>query len=262
MIVTKNLNLQNRIALISGASAGIGEAILRDLAFHGVRCVANARRVDKLQEIAAQLNAEQELVVPVVGDVSDEQVIVAMGTAAREKFGRDADLVIVNAGRGLPGSIVTSDTKEWEAMLRTNVLGAFLLMRHAAQTMQATVKAEGMLKRPLDIVVLGSCVGRNVAHKSTPYSASKFAVNSAAEGLRRELCKEGIRVSLVEPGVVRTEFHVTGKYGENFYDEWADNNGPLIDSDDVARVITFIVSQPPHVHLHDAAIRSVFQEYP
>lgn len=262
MIVTKNQNLQNRIALISGASAGIGESVLRDLAFHGVRCVANARRADKLNEIAAQLNTERELVIPVVGDASQQEVVDAMSAAAVAKFGREADLVVVNAGRGLPGSLITSDPSEWESMLRTNVLGAFLLMRRAAETMQAMVKAEGLLKRPLDIVVLGSCVGRNVAHRSTPYSASKFAVNSAAEGLRRELCKEGIRVSLVEPGVVRTEFHVTGKYGENFYDEWADNNGPLIDSDDVARLITFIVSQPPHVHLHDAAIRSVFQEYP
>ncbi len=262
MIVTKNQNLQNRIALISGASAGIGESVLRDLAFHGVRCVANARRAEKLEELASQLNAERELVVPVVGDASDPKVVAAMGAAARERFGRDADLVVVNAGRGLPGSIITSDPSEWEALLRTNVLGALLLMREAATSMQAMVKSEGMLKRPLDIVVLGSCVGRNVAHKSTPYSATKFAVNSAAEGLRRELSKDGIRVSLVEPGIVRTEFHVTGKYGENFYDEWADNNGPLIDSDDVARLITFIVSQPPHVHLNDAAIRSVFQEFP
>lgn len=262
MILTQNKQLEDRIAVLTGASAGIGEAILRDLTFHGVRVVANARRKDRLDALQAELNAEKHLVETVAGDASSPEIVAQLGERAREKFGRDADLWIVNAGRGLPGSIVTSDPAEWDSLLKTNVQGAFLLMRAATEKLMAQVEAEGPLTRARDIVVLGSCVGRNIMSKSTVYSATKFAVNSAAEALRREICNKGIRVTLVEPGVVRTEFHTAVNYGDDFYDKWDGATGPIIDGEDIARVVNFIVSQPAHVHINDIAVRSVRQEYP
>lgn len=258
----RNKNLEQRIAVLTGASSGIGEAVLRDLSFHRVRTVANARGAERLDALAAELNGEERLVEAVAGDAGMGETVTRIASAATEKFGRDADLWIVNAGRGLPGSIVTSDAAQWEELFRLNINGALLLMREAASRLLKQVEAEGPLSRPRDIIVIGSCVGRNVIPRGAVYSATKFAVNASAEALRREICGSGIRVTLVEPGLVRTEFHTSASYGDDFYEKVSDSMGPLIDGEDVARAVNFVASQPPHVHVSDIVVRSVRQDYP
>ncbi len=256
--------LQNRVAVVSGASAGIGRAIALDLASRGARVVVNARREDRLQSLCADIGADQS--AHVVGDAADSAVVHAMLDAARERFDREADLVVVNAGRGLAGSVTTSDPTEWEEMIRTNLLGAATLMRAAAARMLAAgpdpANGDAWLRSPRDIVVLGSNVGRHISPFSSMYGGTKFAVNSLAEAMRREIGPKGVRVSLIEPGVVKSEFQQVAGYDPQGFGEFMDSIGPVLDPEDIARLIGFIVSQPAHVHVNDAVIRAVRQEYP
>ncbi|MEO1583540.1 MAG: SDR family oxidoreductase [Planctomycetota bacterium] len=265
--------LDGRIAIITGASAGIGEALARDCVREGARVVINARREAKLREMASDLGLDRVEIV--AGDAADEAVISRLLAAPAERFGADADLIVANAGRGLRGSVYDSNTDEWEEMLRINVLGASRLMRAAARRLveawpdAGTDEFEAKWKQAVesggparDIVVLGSTVGRHISPFSSMYGSSKFAVNSLAEALRRQLASAGIRVTLVEPGVVRTEFQESAGYEMDGFGAFMDRIGPVLNAEDISRSIVFAASQPPAVHVNDIMIRPTRQEYP
>ncbi|MBY0263195.1 MAG: SDR family NAD(P)-dependent oxidoreductase, partial [Phycisphaerales bacterium] len=184
---------------------------------------------------------------------------------ARESFGAEADLVVVNAGRGLNGSVVTSDEAQWEEMVRTNLLGAARLMRAAAHAMTADIQqrdAGDWKKRPRDIVVIGSVVGRHVSPFSSMYGGTKFAVHGMAEGVRRELAGKGVRVTLIEPGFVVSEFQGVAGYTNEWFSQMRDKFGPMLEPEDVARCISFACAQPAHVHVSDILLRPTRQDYP
>ena len=258
--MSANAALANRIAVITGASAGIGQALARDLAAAGARLVLNARRQDRLDALAKELGPEN--VATVAGDAAEQSTIDAVLDAAVERFGSEADLVIVNAGRGLRGSITDSDPQEWEEMIRINILGASRLMRAAAARMVGLVDAEQFMTRPRDIVVLGSNVGKHISPFSSMYGSTKFAVNSLAEALRRELAPKGIRVTLIAPGIVKSEFQEAAGYDADSFGEFMERVGPVLVPEDVSRIIAFVVSQPANVHVNDVVIRPTRQEYP
>ena len=117
-------------------------------------------------------------------------------------------------------------------------------------------------KRAADIVIVGSVVGRHISPFSAVYGATKFAVHALAEGLRRELGPKGIRVSLVEPGLVVSGFQEAAGYSDDLVQNFHDKFGPLLHGDDVANAIHFIVAQPPHVHISDIVVRPTRQDYP
>jgi NADP-dependent 3-hydroxy acid dehydrogenase YdfG len=252
--------LSSRIAVITGASSGIGEALARDFAAQGAKLVLNARRADRLAALKRELGPER--VATVQGDAADQSVIDSLLDTAKSTFGRDADLVIVNAGRGLRGSVTDSDTAQWEQMIRINLLGAARLMRSAAKRLSESVPAEQWRDHPRDLVVLGSSVGRNISPFSSMYGSTKFAVGSLAEALRRELAPEGIRVSLVEPAVIKSEFQESAGYDPVTFGQFMDRIGPVLSPEDAARTISFIVTQPAHVHINEVMLRPTRQEYP
>lgn len=264
--------LSSRLALITGASAGIGEAIARELVPAGASVVLNARRADRLNALAADLNRSTGRAAAAVapGDAADPAVIAAMLDTAPRAFGREADLVVVNAGRGLKGSATDSDTAQWDELLRTNILAAAHLIRAAAARMTkgvaggagGSVASPGWTARPRDIIVLGSIVGRHVSPFSSMYGATKFAVHGLTEGVRRELGPKGIRVSLVEPGFVTSEFQGVAGYADEWYRGVVDRIGPVLAPADVARVVRFIAEQPAHVHVGDVVVRPTRQDYP
>ncbi|MEX2219765.1 MAG: SDR family NAD(P)-dependent oxidoreductase [Phycisphaerales bacterium] len=270
--------LHDRIAVITGASAGIGEAAARALAGAGARVVLNARRADRLDALANELGGPSRAAAA-PGDAADPGVIRSMLDAARDRFGngtREADLVLVNAGRGLRGSVYTSDQTRWEEVIRTNLTAAASLMRAAAERMAGPVEVvagppkdgpppqppPGWLDRPRDIVVLGSTVGRHVSPFSSMYGSTKAAVHMLAESLRRTLAPRGIRVSLLEPGVVRSEFQAQAGYDPQSFGQFMDSISPVLTPEDVARIIVFMVGQPAGVHINDMMIRPTRQEYP
>ena len=256
-----NAPLSDRIAIVTGASAGIGEETSRQLAAAGARVVLNARRGDRIAALAESINkdAGAEVAACAPGDCAEPDVIQFMLETARRSFGAPADLVVVNAGRGLDGSVLTSDTEQWEEMIRTNHIGAARLMRAAALEMTASGKP---LEKPRDIVVIGSVVGRHVSPFSSMYGSTKFAVAGLAEGLRREVGPKGVRVTLVLPGFVVSEFQGVAGYNPEWVKQVFEKIGPVLEPADVARAVTFIAQQPPHVHLSEVMIRPTRQEYP
>jgi NADP-dependent 3-hydroxy acid dehydrogenase YdfG len=253
--------LQNRVAIVTGASAGIGLAIAEELVAQGAKVVVNGRRAEKLKGVADRLKGA----VPVVGDAAEQGTIDAMLAAAPAKLGAEADLIVVNAGRGLNGSVVSSDPSEWDEMIRTNVTGAARLLRSAAHRMLADLEGRDRgdwQKRARDIVVIGSVVGRHVSPFSSMYGSTKFAVHGLAEGLRRELAPKGIRVTLIEPGFVVSEFQGVAGYKEEWFKGVVDRIGPVLEPADVARTVAFVCSQPARVHVGDVLIRPTRQDYP
>lgn len=270
--------LAGRIAIVTGASAGIGEATARLLAAEGASVVVNARREERLRSLVEELGEHRA--TSLAGDAAEITVIDRLFDAARKRFGggtREADLVVVNAGRGLRGGIYDSDASKWEEILRVNVLSATRLMRRAMERWVGEAGDQhGALKqaeqaRPSDgwpecgardIIVLGSSVGRHVSPFSAFYGSAKAAVHMAAESLRRVAASHGIRVSLIEPGIVRTEFQEAANYDPASFGAFMDRIGPVLKAEDVARVVHFIASQPAWVHVNDVMLRPTRQEYP
>jgi NADP-dependent 3-hydroxy acid dehydrogenase YdfG len=180
---------------------------------------------------------------------------------AHQRFGKAADIIIANAGRGLGGSVKDADLAEFENVLKINVTGTLALLQKAAKQMLDHQHID-YPTATADIVIIGSVVGRHISPFSAVYGATKFAVHSLAEGLRRELGPKGIRVSLVEPGLVLSGFQEGAGYSDELVQSFKDKFGPLLIGEDVANTIHFIVSQPPHVHISDIMVRPTRQDYP
>jgi len=249
---------KNRVAIVSGATSGIGEATTRRLIAMGFGLIGSGRNRDKLRALSEELG---DAFVGVEGDAADEAVLEELFAAGSRRFDQPPDAVIVNAGRGLGGTVKDAARTEFEEVLRVNVTGAFALMQKAARHM--VVAQEGSYPRtPADIVIIGSVVGRHISPFSAVYGSSKFAVHALAEGLRREVGPQGVRVSLVEPGVVLSGFQAGAGYSEELVEGFDERFGPLLIGEDVANAIHFILSQPPHVHISDLVVRPTRQDYP
>ena len=178
-----------------------------------------------------------------------------------ERFGRAADIVVANAGRGLGGSVKDADLTQFEDLIKINVSGALALIQKAAQKM-VDMQEDAYPQSAADIVIIGSVVGRNISPFSAVYGASKFAVHALAEGLRREVGPKGVRVSLVEPGAVLSGFQAAAGYTDEMVKSFHENFGTLLIGDDIANAIYYIVTQPPHVHISDIVVRATRQDYP
>jgi NADP-dependent 3-hydroxy acid dehydrogenase YdfG len=249
---------------VSGATSGIGRAIARNLVLDGAFVVGNGRRAARLEELARELNVQDSPpgFVGVAGDIALQDTVDRLFRTCEESFGASPDVVVVNAGHGLPGSLLESDDTRWESLFQTNCLGALRHMRAAGRCLSAAAAAGGAEPVARDIVVIGSVVGRNVSPFNPVYGATKFAVNSAAEALRQELGRQNIRVSLIEPGIVRTEFQEVAGYDLAAFAQYEQEIGPFLTADDIARVVAFVLAQPPHVHLNDIVVRPTRQPYP
>lgn len=247
-----------RIAIVTGATSGIGEATARRFVAAGFGVIGNGRNSAKLAAMESELGS---LFCGVAGDAADGDVLERIFAAASERFGRPVDIVIANAGRGLGGSVSDADLSQFESVLRTNVTAVLALLQKAARKM--TAAQEGAFPgSAADIVIIGSVVGRHVSPFSAVYGASKFAVHALAEGLRREVGPKGVRVSLVEPGIVLSGFQAAAGYSDELVQTFKDRFGPVLIGDDVAQAIHFIVTQPPHVHISDIIVRPTRQDYP
>ena len=248
----------SRVAIVTGASSGIGEATARKFVASGFGVIGNARNEKKLHAMEQELGSA---FCGVAGDAGDVAVLDSLFAAAMERFGRTADIVVANAGRGLGGSVKDADLSRFEDILRLNVAGVLALLQKAAIRM-VDGQQTGFPKRAADIVVIGSVVGRHISPFSAVYGSTKFAVHGLAEGLRREVGPRGVRVTLVEPGIVVSGFQDAAGYDDAQVQRFNDNFGPLLHGEDIANSIHFVVSQPPHVHVSDIMVRPTRQDYP
>lgn len=251
-------NNYTRIAIVTGATSGIGEATTRKFVSTGFGVIGNGRNDAKLAMLEKELGAA---FFGVAGDASDNKVIEMLFDSAQKHFEKTADIVVANAGRGLGGSVKDADLSQFEEVLKINVSGTLALLQKAARIMVDGQQKEDS-ESTADIVIIGSVVGRNISPFSAVYGASKFAVHALAEGLRREVAPTGIRVSLDEPGVVLSGFQEVAGYSEELVQGFKAKFGPLLVGDDIANAIHFIVTQPPNVNISDIVVRSTRQEYP
>jgi NADP-dependent 3-hydroxy acid dehydrogenase YdfG len=247
-----------RIAIVTGTTSGIGEATMRKFIAAGFGVVGNGRNDEKLTALEEEIGAA---FCGVVGNAADTAVINQLFDTANECFGKEADIVVANAGRGLGGSVKDADLTQFEDVLKINVSGALALIQKAARKM-VDQQESVYPKVSADIVIIGSVAGRHISPFSAVYGASKFAVHALAEGLRREIGPKGVRVSLVEPGAVLSGFQAAAGYGDEVVNIFHDKFGPLLVGDDIANAVHYIVTQPPHVHISDIIVRPTRQEYP
>jgi NADP-dependent 3-hydroxy acid dehydrogenase YdfG len=256
--MSANQTQATRIAIVTGATSGIGEATARKFVAAGFAVVGNGRTAEKLDRLEKELGSA---FLGVAGNATDESVQEKLFATAIERFGREADIVVVNAGRGLGGSVTTADLDQFEEVLKINVVGAATLMQKASQKM-VRMQQDSFPNKAADIIVIGSVAGRNVTPFSTVYSASKFAVNGLAEGLRREIGPKGVRVTLIEPGFVLSGFQSVAGYSDSMVKGFDEKFGPVLNTEDIANAIHFVIMQPPHVHIGDIVIRPTRQDYP
>lgn len=248
----------SRIAIVTGASSGIGEATARKFVASGFAVVGNARSAAKLQALEQVLGPA---FCGVAGDASEDAPLERLFAVARERFGGPVDIVVANAGRGLGGSVKDADLSKFEDILKLNVTGTLALLQKAAGRMVGEQQSR-YPKRAADIVIIGSVVGRHISPYSAVYGATKFAVHALAEGLRREVGPKGVRVSLLEPGIVVSGFQDAAGYSDSTVQTFNEKFGPLLHGEDIANAIHVIVSQPPHVHISDIMVRPTRQDYP
>lgn len=228
--------------------------------FHaaGFGVVGNGRNVDKLALLEDELGPGFS---GVAGDASDPKVLERLFEVCEERYAGPANIVVANAGRGLGGSVKDANLEEFESVLRINLTGTLNLLQKAAKRM-----VNGQLatfpNTAADIVIVGSVVGRHVSPFSAVYGATKFAVHGLAEGLRREVGPKGVRVTLVEPGIVVSGFQAVAGYSDQLIVEFNDRFGPLLIGEDIANAVYFAVSQPPHVNVSDIVVRPTRMDYP
>lgn len=223
-----------RVLVITGASTGIGAATARAAVQDGWRVVLAARSANKLEALVDELGADKACAIRTdVTEWSDQE---RMAAAAIGQFGR-IDAVFANAGFGAERGFLNSTPEHWREMVLTNVYGCALTVR---ATLPHLLEARG------HCVITSSVAGRRVLPGSL-YSATKWAVTAIGEALRQEVADSGVRVTLIEPGIVDTPFF------DNGTPDWA------LTSEDIARSVLFALNQPPHVNLGEMLIRPTAQ---
>ena len=244
--------LKDRVALVTGASSGIGEATAKALAHAGAKVVVAARRRERLDALVKSIEVSGVEAVALTADVSDPDAAAHMVHAAEDRFGR-VDILVNNAGVMYLEPTAEADLVRWRHMLELNVLGLIAASQAVLPGMRA--------RRDGHIVNVASTAGRLANANSAGYSATKFGVVGFSEGLRKELVKDRVRVTVVEPGVVETELrnHVAHAGARDAIGQFAASLRQL-QSEDVANAILYAVSQPEHVCINEILMRPTDQE--
>ena len=242
--------LTDQVALVTGASSGIGEATAEALAANGASVALAARREDELAD-RIESDGGDALVIPT--DVTDESQVETMVETAHEESGR-LDILVDNAGVMLLERVEDADTGDFRQMAEVNLLGLMNATHAALPIIQD--QGEG------HVVNLSSVAGRKAYAGSSAYNATKFGVNGFTEALRQEVTDNSrIRTTLIEPGAVDTELpdHIPSNDQQEQIQGMMESIAPLT-GEDIARSILYAVTQPPHVDVNEILIRPTEQE--
>ena len=237
--------MANRIALITGATSGIGEATAKLLAQNQYDLILCGRREDRLAKLNAEL-AVHTRVTTLAFDVRNEADVNEKIESLPVSW-RQIDILINNAGNAHGLSPVQSgDTKDWDAMIDINVKGLLYVSRAVIPTM--TMRASG------HIINIGSIAGKEVYPNGNVYCASKFAVDALTKGMRLDLNAFGIKVTAINPGLVETEFAQVRFKGDQERASATYKGMEPLKGDDIAEIIRYVLSAPAHVVLADITI--------
>jgi NADP-dependent 3-hydroxy acid dehydrogenase YdfG len=236
---------QNRVAVITGASSGIGEATARALSASGYRVALLARRLDRITALAEELG---DGAIAIQADVTDRAGLVAAADRVRQELG-GADVLVNNAGVMLLGPFDSQQRDDYRQMVEVNLLGALT----ATEVFLGQLKDGGG-----DIVNISSVAGRTARAGNGVYAATKWGMNGWSESLRQELLPD-VRVTLIEPGVVATELpthitHAETRQGvQQLYDK------AEVTADDIAEIIAFVLGRPRHLVINEVLVRPAGQ---
>jgi NADP-dependent 3-hydroxy acid dehydrogenase YdfG len=250
-------SLEGTVALVTGASSGIGEATGRTLAGLGAAVVLVARRKERLERLAAEIASQGGKAVAFEADVTERAQAEGAVRHAVEELGR-LDTVINNAGVMLLGPIVDAPVEEWERMVHLNLLG-LLYTAHAALP-HLLKAAQEEPRRVVDLVNISSVAGRVAREGSGVYNLTKHGVGAFSESLRQEVTGRHVRVSLVEPGAVATELasHLRPEIAEQAMQRFASIQ--RLEADDIAETIAFIVTRPRRMAVNEVLVRPTEQQ--
>ena len=243
--------LEGKVAVVTGASSGIGEATVRALAAEGAAVVAGARRQERLDGLVEGVTQDGGKAIGVQCDVTDEEQAHDLVRRAVEEFGR-IDILVNNAGVMLLSRIETGLSDQWRQMFDVNVMG-LLYATHAAI---GHMKEQGSGH----LINISSVAGRKVRTTGGVYSGTKWAVNAISEALRLEHLEDNIRVTVVEPGAVATELptHITDDEAQQGMNRFA--NIEILEAEDIANAIAYAATQPERVSVNEVLIRPTRQE--
>jgi len=242
------MELKGRIALVTGASKGIGEAISLALASEGVRVALAARNQERLRALEEAIRKEGGEAIAITADFSSEPQIEGAFQKIEGAFGR-LDILVNNAGIGVFGKVGELQVNDYRRMLETNLLGPIVASHYAVNLMKRAGSGH--------IVNVSSVAG----HIGTPgwasYNASKWGLRGFSESLRKELIPFGIKVSVLSPGVVESE------WGENMPEDWLKRRNQEVTPltpEDMASAVMFLLQQPERVCINEILVRPTNQE--
>ena len=241
--------LDGRVAVVTGASSGIGEATVRALSAAGASVALAARRADRLEAIAKGLEGPS---LVREADVGDEEQARGLIQAANDELG-GVHILVNNAGVMLLGPVAGADVGEWRRMIEVNLLG-LLYCTHAALPL---IEASG----GGDIVNISSVAGRRADAGAAVYNLTKFGVHAFSEALRQEALHAGIRVTTVAPGFVETELqtHSTHPMVRRATERSREQIGEVLKAEDIANEIVHAVTRPSHVCVNEIVVRPTGQ---
>ncbi|HDE5640495.1 TPA: SDR family oxidoreductase [Staphylococcus aureus] len=228
--------LTDKIAVVTGAGSGIGEAIATLLHEEGAKVVLAGRNKDKLQNVANQLAQDSVKVVPT--DVTKKEEVDDLIKMAQQTFG-GLDIVINSAGQMLSSKITDYQVDEWDSMIDVNIKGTLYTAKAALPTMLE--QSSGHL------INIASISGFEVTKSSTIYSATKAAVHTITQGLEKELAKTGVKVTSISPGMVDTA--ITATYNPT--------DRKKLEPQDIAEAVLYALTQPKHVNVNEITVRPV-----
>lgn len=246
--------LTGKVALVTGASSGIGEATARALAAAGASVAIGARRADRLKSLAEELESNGASVLTLDLDVTDEDSCRNAVARTEAELGA-VDILVNAAGLMLLGPVLDADTEDWRRSISTNVLGTMYMIHKVLNSM--------VERRAGDIINLSSVAGRLAHAGGGIYHASKWAVNGFSEALRQEVTAKGVRVTLIEPGAVDTELtdQITNEDAKKTSKDSYDSMRTL-HAEDIGRAIVYAVTQPDHVTINEILVRPTDQTNP
>jgi len=248
--------LEGTVALVTGASSGIGEATAKALAAEGAKVAVAARRLERLERLAEEIGRGGQTALAIESDITDQAQAIAAVDRTVDELGR-LDIVVNNAGQMLLGPIEGAPTEEWDRMIDLNLKG-LINTTHAAIPHLLNA-AEDPGRGCADVVNISSVAGRIARVGSGVYNLTKFGVGAFSESLRQEFASRRIRSTIIEPGAVETELsdHIRDGVREKVRESFADME--MLKSEDVAEAIAFAVTRPAHVSLNEVLIRPTDQ---
>jgi NADP-dependent 3-hydroxy acid dehydrogenase YdfG len=248
--------LDGAVALVTGASSGIGEATARALAAKGAKVAVVARRLERLERLAADIGGHGHTALAIGADITDSEEAIGTVNRTVDELGR-LDILVNNAGQMLLGPIENAPTEEWDRMIDLN-LKALARTTHAALP-HLLAAVEDSPRGCADVVNISSVAGRVARAGSGVYNLTKHGVGAFSESFRQEFASRRIRSTLIEPGAVATELtdHIRDGVREQVRERFVDIQ--VLEAEDVGDAIAYAVTRPSHVCLNEVLIRPTEQ---